>query len=245
MSRPKLLDLFCCAGGAGMGYHRAGFDVYGVDIDPQPNYPFPFHQGDALEVLCLLIVGGSVDFEHPDGTVEWLTLADLAAAHASPPCQGYLNLAAVNRALGRENKHDRLIAQTRSLLEGTNLPWVIENAQDARRELRDPARICGTSFDLPLRRHRLFESNIAIEGTPCEHRRFTEPRYWTSWRPNGERRLSTVVQVYGNAGGREHWASAMGIDWMTHAEMAEAIPPAYTQHIGEQLLVHLRREVAA
>lgn len=245
MSAPKLLDLFCCAGGAGMGYHRAGFDVYGVDIEPQPNNPFPFHQGDALEVLCLLILGGSVDFTHTDGSVEWLELGDFAATHGSPPCQGYLNLGAVNRALGRTSKHKRLIDQTRALLKATALPYVIENVQDARRELRDPVRICGTALGLPLRRHRLFESNMPLEGLACEHHRFTEPRYWTSWRPNGEHRLSTVVQVYGNSAGREEWPAAMGIDWMTAAEMVEAIPPAYTEHIGAQLLAAVRTEVAA
>jgi len=225
--RPVLLDLFCCAGGAAMGYYRAGFDVVGVDIDPQPNYPFEFHQGDALDYVA----------EH------W---RDFDAIHASPPCQGYLNLGKVNEKLGRENRHERLIGETRRLLTATGLPYVIENVADARRELRDPVRICGTGLEepLPLRRHRLFESNAPIEGVTCRHDRFTVPRYWTSWRPNGETRLSTVVQVYGNAGGREHWPAAMGIDWMTPAEMVEAIPPAYTEHIGRQLLERLQKAAA-
>ncbi len=218
--RPRLLDLFCGAGGAAMGYHRAGFDIVGIDIAPQPHYPFEFVQADALDYLA----------EH------WRRFD---AAHASPPCQGYLNLGAVNRALGRDYDHPQLIADTRRLLIATGLPYVIENVQDARRALRHPVRVCGTGLGLPIRRHRMFESNAEIVGVPCAHHRFTEPRYWTSWRPNGERRLSTVVQVYGNAGGRDEWPAAMGIDWMTAAEMVEAIPPAYSEHIGRQLIAQV------
>ena len=217
MKAPRLLDLFCGAGGAGMGYHRAGFDVTGVDIAPQSNYPFEFHQGDALDFVA----------------THW---REFDAIHASPPCQGYLNLGAVNRAQGRTYDHPDLISETRRLLISTGLPFVIENVADARRQLRDPVRICGTGLSLPLRRHRLFESNVPLEGIGCRHDLYTEPRYWTGWRPKGEHRLSTVVQVYGNAGGREHWPSAMGIDWMTSREMCEAIPPAYTQFIGRQLI---------
>jgi len=225
MSAPRLLDLFCCAGGAAMGYHRAGFEVVGVDINPQPRYPFEFHQGDALE----FVKAHGHEFD---------------AIHASPPCQGYLNLGKVNQALGRDYEHPQLITETRDLLIATGLPYVIENVADARRELCDPIRICGTGLHLPLRRHRLFESNVDLEGVACEHHRYTEPRYWTSWRPRGEVRLSTVVQVYGNAGGREHWPAAMGIDWMTASEMVEAIPPAYTEHVGNQLIAHMAKEVA-
>lgn len=224
--RPMLLDLFCGAGGCAEGYHRAGFDVVGVDIKPQPNYPFEFVQGDALEIANLTA-----------------SLAFFDAVHASPPCQSYLNLGGVNRKLGRDYEHPDLIAPTRELLKALGKPYVIENVADARPELVDPVRICGTGLGLPLRRHRLFESNVPLEGTPCAHERFTEPRYWTGWRPNGEHRLSTVVQVYGNAGGRSEWPAAMGIDWMTSAEMIEAVPPAYTEFIGQQILAVL--EVAA
>ena len=218
--RPRLLDLFSGAGGAAVGYHRAGFDVTGVDIAPQPNYPFVFVQGDALEILA--------EFGH-----------EYDAIHASPPCQGYLNLGAVNRSLGRSYDHPQMIAETRRLLIASGRPWVIENVADAGRQMLSPVRVCGTGLGLPLRRHRLFESSAPLEGVACEHRSYTEARYWTSWRPNGEHRLSTVVQVYGNAGGRDEWPAAMGIDWMTSAEMVEAIPPAYTEHIGAQLLEHL------
>lgn len=227
--RPLLLDLFCGAGGVAVGYYRAGFDVVGVDINPQPNYPFEFHQSGAVDWLRAAVDSRSSIF--------------VDVIHASPPCQSYLNLGAVNRKLGRGYEHPDLIARTRELLEQTGLPYVIENVEDAKPEMHNPVRICGTGLDLPLRRHRLFESNIPITGIPCAHKRFTEPKYWTGWRPNGKHRLSTVVQVYGNAGGREHWPAAMGIDWMTNKEMCEAIPPFYTEHIGRQLLEQL--EVAA
>jgi protein gp37 len=140
-------------------------------------------------------------------------------------------------------------------LDLTGIGWVIaggESGKGARpmdldwpRSVRDQCvRICGTGLGLPVRRHRLFESNLPLIGVPCEHGRFTEPRYWTGWRPNGEHRLSTVVQVYGNAGGKHEWPAAMGIDWASYDEIAEAVPPAYTEFIGEQLIAHLRERVA-
>jgi DNA (cytosine-5)-methyltransferase 1 len=222
MSRPRLLDLFSCAGGAAKGYADAGFDVTGVDIDAQPNYPYAFVQGDALEYVA----------EHGHG---------YDAIHASPPCQGYLNLGAVNRKLGRTYDHPDLIAATRELLEQVAPSvWVIENVEDARAQLVEPVRICGTGLGRPIRRHRLFESNIPLEGVACDHGAFTQKRYWTGWRPGGETRLSTVVQIYGNAGGREHWPAALGVDWMTAKEMTECVPPAYTEHVGRQLIRHVR-----
>jgi DNA (cytosine-5)-methyltransferase 1 len=211
------------------GYRRADFDVVGVDIAQQPNYPFDFCQGDALDVL------------RAGGIAGW-SLRDFDMVHASPPCQGYTQLAAVNAKLGRESRHAKLIAPTREFLRAAGLPYVIENVVGS--ELIDPVRVCGTSFGLPIRRHRLFESNLPLVGTPCEHCRFTEPRYWTGWRPNGEYRLSTVVQVYGNAGGKHEWPAAMGIDWMTNDEMAEAVPPAYTEFIGRQLWTALEVKAA-
>jgi DNA (cytosine-5)-methyltransferase 1 len=244
VSRPKILDLFSCAGGMGMGYYRAGFDVYAVDIDPQPNNPFPFYQGDALEVLDRLLAGAPIFFRDPEGHIVGLGLDDFAAAHGSPPCQSFLSFGALNKALGRKYDYPNLIGPTRELLAETGLPYVIENVQDARAHLIDPVRICGTALGLPLRRHRLFESNVPIEGLACDHGRFTEKRYWTSFRPNGEYRLSTVVQVYGNGGNTHEWPAAMGIDWMSNHEMAEAVPPAYAEHIGRQMLAHLERAAA-
>lgn len=232
----KLIDFYCCQGGASRGYADAGFTPYGVDIDPQPRYPFPFCQMDALAALDTLNRGGVLEFTHPDGTSEWLGLADFAAAHASPPCQSFLNLGAVNKALGRAYEYPNLIGPTRDLLNDSGLPYVIENVQDASAHLIDPVRVCGTGLGQPLRRHRLFEANVPLEGVACEHGRYTEPKYWTGWRPKGEKRLSTVVQVYGNAGGQHEWPEAMGIDWMDRHGFVEAIPPSYTAHIGAHLL---------
>ena len=144
--------------------------------------------------------------------------------------------------MGRRRSHPDLVAATRAVLTGLGKPYVIENVETA--PLVAPVRVCGTAFNLPIRRHRLFESSLPISGIACEHGRFTEKRYWTGWRPKGEHRLSSVVQVYGNAADKHEWPAAMGINWATYDEIAEAIPPAYTEHIGRQLIEHLQ-EVAA
>lgn len=151
VGRPKILDLFCGAGGAGMGYSQAGFDVIGVDIEPQPRYPFEFHQGDALAFLSKH--GRSFD-----------------AIHASPPCQGY-SIATAGNAAARA-KYPRLIEATRDLMQDAGKPWVIENVAQARKQMVDPILLCGRMFGLGaadrdgeplvLDRHRLFETSIPI-----------------------------------------------------------------------------------
>lgn len=153
--RPRLLDLFCGAGGAAMGYHRAGFEVVGVDIADQPNYPFEFIQGDALEML----------WAHG----EWGIPADFDAVHASPPCQFYAGSTAWR---GRRENHPDLIAPVQELLRATGLPYVLENVPDARRLLHHPLRLCGTQFGLRIRRHRYFEVPWWPHpmATPCHHR---------------------------------------------------------------------------
>ena len=217
--KPRLLDLFSGAGGAAMGYYRAGFDVTGVDIKPQKNYPFDFVQGDALEYVA----------EHGH---------EFDVIHASPPCQAYIKgLTAVNQVLGRNLRHTDLIGATRELLQVTRRPYVIENVLNA--PLNNPLKLCGSSFGLLVQRHRYFECSFFFLAPPCEHWRQQEAKYWTSWVKNGERTKAKVVQVYGNAGERHIWPEAMGIDWMSPQEMTEAIPPAYTEYIGEQLLWHL------
>ncbi len=214
-SRPCLLDLFCGAGGAAMGYHRAGFDVIGVDINPQPNYPFRFWKRDVLDL-----------FFWPGGC-EGLTFA---AIHASPPCQAYTDLR--HRTGG---DYPDLVGKTRELLETTGLPWVIENVEGA--PLRDPVTICGSSLGLgvagrQLRRHRLFETNWPVIVPPCAH--------------GGQ----PVVGVYGTGGGGQMTRGfkargvaearvALGTPWMTLAECAQAIPPAYTELLGSQLIAQL------
>lgn len=220
MSRPLLLDLFCGAGGAAVGYHRAGFDVVGVDIKPQPHYPFEFIQTDAIGYL--------EDWER-----SWKS--PYAAIHASPPCQRY-SRATPHRTRGN---HPDLVDPTRQLLLKTRLPYVIENVEFA--PLPNSAKVCGSYFGLPIQRHRLFESNMGIMGAPCQHGSL--PKVIPIFR-HGVWYLSRFVNVYGRGGGkaRDQWAEAMDIDWMTHAELGQAIPPAYTEFIGSQLLEHLNRK---
>ena len=142
--KPRLLDLFCGAGGAAMGYHRAGFDVVGVDIVRQKHYPFEFHQADALA----------------------FPLDGFDAIHASPPCQGYAN---VTRWRGNQDDHPRLIEPLRARLLGHT--YVIENVMDA--PLREPTMLCGSMFGLPIRRHRIFECSFTLEAPPkCAHRKW-------------------------------------------------------------------------
>jgi DNA (cytosine-5)-methyltransferase 1 len=221
--KPRLLDLFCCEGGAGMGYHRAGFDVTGVDLtDHSGRYPFTFHLADALT----------------------FPLDGFDAIHASPPCQANIKgLNAVNAALGRTNDHVDLIDPIRDRLQAAGLPYVIENVIGA--ELHNPVQLCGSSFGLAVRRHRLFECNFPLMAPPCAHHLQREAKYWTGWMPNGERRRATSVQVYGNAGEKHEWSAAMGIDWMTDTGLAEAIPPAYTEYIGGNLLSHIQAQKAS
>jgi hypothetical protein len=152
--KPRLLDLFCGAGGAAMGYHRAGFEVVGVDINQQPNYPFDYHQGDALEYVRRLILENdpSDDFD---------------AIHASPPCQHYAN---VTKWKGEPDDHAALIEPTRELLEATGLPWVMENVRTPA--IRADYMLCGTTLRLRVRRHRHFETNWTggmVMGHPCQH----------------------------------------------------------------------------
>jgi DNA (cytosine-5)-methyltransferase 1 len=205
-----------------MGYHRAGFDVVGVDIKPQPNYPFQFYQQSAF---------------YFSAACPW---AEFDAIHASPPCQVNSSL----RSLWPDREHPDLVAPTRELLKASGLPWVMENVPGA--EMAPSIVLCGSHFGLgadcrdgewrQLRRHRLFETSFPIMQRGCNHR-------------------GQPVGVYGDGGGgqmtrgykgtREEYEQGMGIDWATKSEIAQAIPPAYTEFIGAQLLAHIRANVAA
>jgi hypothetical protein len=233
--RPKLLDLYCCSGGAGMGYHLAGFEVFGIDIDPQPRYPFEFAQDDAIAALGALL----------NGTTSGMQLDDFDAIHASPPCQAHTTLTKGNRGRGWADQHVDLIAATRDLLIETGKPYIIENVVGARAELRDPVQLCGLSFDLKVFRHRLFESNVPL--TVPEHQSHRGHRV-AGWR-HGVKHEGDMFAVYGDGGGKgsvEDWQRAMGIDWTTdRLSLAEAIPPAYTEHLGRQLIEHIQTEEAA
>lgn len=211
----RLLDLFCGAGGCAVGYHRAGFtEIVGVDNRPQPRYPFEFVQGDALEYLA----AHGREFD---------------AIHASPPCQKYSQVNRRQQLQGRE--YPDLIPAIRELLIRSGIPWVIENVEAA--PLKRAIKLCGTSFGLPIRRHRLFESSMMLFCLPCNHSRFKEKKYPTCFQEKGAvRRKSSVVQIYGNTAGVGLWPAALGIDWMNRHEMSQAIPPAYTEYIGRQLL---------
>ena len=220
MSGRRLLDLYCGAGGAGMGYHRAGFEVVGVDIAPQPNYPFEFHQGDALEYLA----------------AHW---REFDGVHASPPCQASCNLTAGTNA-GRV--YPQLIPATRDALDATDLPYVIENVQGSA--LRRDMTLCGEIFGLAVIRHRYFELGrwTAVAPAHKAHRgRVAGMRH-------GEWFTGPYFAVYGEGGGKgsvAQWQAAMGIDWTDDRhEIAEAIPPAYTEFVGAQLLERMTKAVA-
>lgn len=222
--KPRLLDLFCGAGGCSVGYARAGFDVVGVDVKPQKNYPFEFVQADAIDYL-----GELLHWEYP--------VVSFAAIHASPPCQGYSKLG---------GDHPRLISPVRDLLKQTGLPWVIENIPDARAELREPVLLCGSMFDPVFAdRHRYFEANWPLRHPdwPCRHK-LAAPRFDVY--EHGKVNKRRWPAVYGHGGGKSNAASpaAMEIDWMTRAELVEAIPPRFTELIGHQLLSHIQQEAA-
>jgi len=222
----RLLDLYCGAGGAGAGYHRAGYEVVGVDHHPQPHYPGTFHHADALDYLA----------HHG---------AEYDLIHASPPCQRY------SRGTAGKPRHHypALIAVTRNLMKDTGVPYVIENVPDAQAYLRSPIMLCGKMFGLStedsdgqalvLHRHRYFETSIRI--TPPPH-----PRH----------QYEQVAGIYGGGGNNRRRARTkrrggyvpnvavqrrlLDIDWMTAHELKQAIPPAYTHWLGQQLKSHLR-----
>ena len=191
-----------------MGYHRAGFDVVGVDINPMAHYPFEFHQGDALEYLL----------NH------W---REFDAIHASPPCQAY---SVTQRIHG--NQYPKLIKDTRDLLEITGKPYVIENVMGA--PLKNPTVLNGLMFGLKVVRARQFETNwfLMAPPEPDNVKVYTNSSRGYSAFRNG----ATHITVAGNNFDPKDGAEAMGIDWMTRPELAEAIPPKYTEFIGRQLI---------
>lgn len=221
--RPLLLDLFCGAGGCGKGYADAGFEVVGVDIEPQPHYPYAFVQADALAFL---------DNEDISG---------FAAIHASPECKSYTNC-----NLSPKELYQRLIEPVRTRLQASGKPYVIENVRGATKshDLHASLMLCGSMFGLPMQRHRYFESNVWLyPPMPCNHKGATIAVYghsvWDSSLPgtqrkDGRARPDSVSIEIGRA--------AMQIDWMNINELAEAIPPSYTAWIGAQLLNALEQD---
>lgn len=223
MSRPLLLDLFCGAGGAAVGYHRAGFDVVGVDKDPQPDYPFAYYRHDAIAFLKQAVM-------RPDVPNPWWSWHNLAAIHASPPCQASCNLTKGTNA-GRV--YPQLIPKTRELLQAIGLPYVVENVQGAA--VRRDLTLCGEMFGLDVIRHRYFECSFPVaKPTHVKHRGRVSGMRHGVWYEG------PYFAVYGDGGGKgsvAQWQQAMGIGWTDNRKsIAEAIPPAYTEYVGAQLL---------
>lgn len=245
----RLLDLFCCEGGASEGYRRAGFDVYGVDLFRhrgddgklrgyrRQRYPFPAIQADCIDAMCHLLNHGPLEFDNG----ERLGLEDFDAIAASPPCQAY----SISKN-AHNSEHPELIEPTRALLIDSGLPYIMENVEGAKRQMHSPLMLCGTEFGLRatdtdglkvwLKRHRLFESNVPLMAAGgCDHPKDL-----------------LCAGVYGNgspsrdaakarAGGytppsQEVRAALMGIDWMSRNGLSQSIPPAYTHFLGEQLM---------
>lgn len=221
--KPRALDLFSCAGGAGMGLHRAGFAVTGVDIVPRKRYPFAFVQADALT----------------------FPLDDFPFIWASPPCQGYSAMRHAPGAVGAP----LLIDDVRERLEASGALWVIENVEEAAWAMRSPVMLCGCMFGLGaqgcrLQRRRLFEANFSIPQPECVCA--SDPRPVIGVYGGHARRRSARA---GGRGTRDVWegghkaaaSEALGIDWMTLSELSEAIPPAYAEHVGRAAMAELAR----
>ncbi len=211
--KPKLLDLFCGAGGASMGYYRAGFEVEGVDNKPQPHYPFKFYQADALEFLL-------------DG---------YDAYHSSPPCQKFSS----STLKKNRDKHPDLIQPIRERFMATGKPYVIENVYKA--PLNATLMLCGSMFDLDVIRHRFFETlpQILFPPCTCKHiRRVARQGY----APEDAKHIWCITR---SAARLEGAGESMGIDWMKRdaLQIAEAIPPAYTEYIGKYLMEGIKRGV--
>lgn len=210
----RLLDLYCCAGGAAEGYDRAGFEVVGVDIEPQPNYPFEFHQADALT----------------------FPLAGFDVVHASPPCQWATAYRRKGHGVG--DGYENLIPQTRERLRDAGVWYVIENIEQARDALIDPVLYCGSMFALDVRRHRLFESNAPLVTPHCDHAAQRPGRFPGATNRKPMSRATVEVGVWRIP--LDVQKRAMGIDReITLRELSEAIPPDYTYHIGVQIAAEL------
>ncbi len=219
----RLLDLFCGAGGASMGYHRAGFEIVGVDIKPQPHFPFEFIQADALSL--------PIDF-----------ISRFDAIHASPPCQFYSRLRHLPWLKGK--KYWDSIPPTRDLLIKYDKPWILENVEDA--PVPNSIILCGQMFGLSLYRHRRFEAPFLIlQPTHESHRNIIVPgRASLGRRHHGQQGFreinrNSMVGKSGFAGDVDRRRLMMKIDWMSGSELGQAIPPIYTEFIGKQLLKYL------
>ncbi len=214
----RALDLFCCAGGASRGLALAGFDVEGVDLEAQPEYPYAFVGGDALA--------------QPVG---WLREFDLI--WASPPCQHFT---AYKRRPGHVAPALNLIPQTRALLREVGVPYIIENVVGA--PLENPRRLCGSMFGLDVQRHRIFETSFPLPEMACDHSVW-KPRYPGATNRANNSRKTVEVGVYRIPLATQR--AAMGIDWMSLPKLSQAIPPAYAEWLGRAARAHIEAKRAA
>lgn len=209
--KPLLLDTFCKAGGTSVGYSRAGFEVVGVDIEPQKHYPFEFHQGDAIE----FILNYGKDF-------------DVIAA--SPPCQAYSVTSILSSGL-----HPMLISATRQVMQKVGKPYIIENVKGARFILDNPIMLCGTMFGLKVIRHRYFECSPPLWFPPAQCTCSTLYTHSGHGQHSAFENGATAICVVGHDFKIEDAKIAMDINWMTGKELAQAIPPTYTEWIGKEI----------
>lgn len=216
-----LLDLFCGAGGCTKGYQMAGFKVRGVDLHAQPRYiGEQFIQADALEYLAGLIESGEIE--------------EFDAIHASPPCQAYSKSTAIHKRQVWKKNHPDLVRPIRQLLGQAGLPYVVENVEGS--PLVNAIMLCGTMFGLQVYRHRLFESNQLLLGLP--HRR----HLGSTGSHRGFSKDAPYICVAGHNFSVSQAQKAMCIDWMGQKGLAQAIPPAYTEFIGRQLMAIIDRQ---
>jgi len=206
----KLLDLYCGAGGASAGYAAAGFEVHGVDLKHGKRYPYTYVRADVLDILR---------------DKNYLNQFDVI--HASPPCQTHSITQHLRNAQGKTTSKLDLIPETRSALLESGKPYIIENVPGS--PLINPIQLCGSSFGLKVRRHRLFESNMALVGSVCNHKVQGRPiGVYGSLNDEIPRGGKTAVTI-------DEARNAMGISWAIWTELVEAIPPAYTKYLGGQL----------
>lgn len=212
--KPRLLDLFCCAGGASTGYHRAGFEVVGVDIESQPRYPFEFHQADAMT----------------------FPLDGFDALAGSPPCQMY------SRALRHmAAEQPMLIDAVRDRFAASGLPWVIENVEGAPMPRQGDlfgahgVMLCGSSFGLRVFRHRLFETSFPVPALTCSHKGL-------AMNPHNVAGRERMYEEFGRGDPEKVWLREMGVEWMNRHEGRESVPPVFTEYIGAHLMREVQAE---
>ena len=207
----KLLDLFCGVGGASVGYSEAGFEVHGVDLKHGKRYPFTYLRADVLDIL------------QDENFIDQFDVI-----HASPPCQTHSITQHLRNAQGKSTSKVDLIPQTRAALIASGKPYIIENV--AGSPLINPVQLCGSSFDLKVRRHRLFESNMHLKGSICNHSKQGRPigiyGSLNDQIPQGGKTAATITEA----------RMAMAMHWAIWTELVEAIPPAYTKYLGLQIM---------